>query len=66
MKKINRATAQDAIECPSSRSRRCTRTTADELDSYLSAKKEALKRLQSSLVVRDQMRESAFAEVQYV
>ncbi|MCX7564222.1 restriction endonuclease subunit S [Xanthomonadaceae bacterium XH05] len=39
---------------------------ADELDSYLSTKKEALKRLQSSLVVRDQMRESAFAEAQYV
>ena len=39
---------------------------ADELDSYLSAKKDALTRLELSLVVRDQMRESAFAGVAHV
>ena len=39
---------------------------ADELDSYLSAKKEAVRRCQSSLALRDQMRESAFAEARYV
>ncbi|MBN8518695.1 MAG: restriction endonuclease subunit S [Candidatus Accumulibacter sp.] len=39
---------------------------AEELDSYLSAKKKAVARLESSLVVRDQMRESAFAGVAHV
>ena len=39
---------------------------ADELDSYLTAKREAATRLDSSLLVRDQIRRSAFAEVEYV
>jgi len=39
---------------------------AEELDSYLASKKEAVARLQLSLVVRDQMRKSAFAETEHV
>lgn len=39
---------------------------ADELDLYLSAKREAATRLESSLAIRDQMRESAFAGTEYV
>jgi len=39
---------------------------AAELDSYLSAKKEAATRLMSLLSLRDQMRESAFLEAGYV
>ena len=39
---------------------------ADELDSYLTAKREAAIRLEASLLVRDQLRRSAFAEVEYV
>ena len=39
---------------------------ADELDSYLTAKREAATRLEASLLVRDQLRRSAFAKVGYV
>ena len=39
---------------------------ADELDSYLLAKREAVLRLNASLLVRDQMRESAFVGADYV
>lgn len=39
---------------------------ADELDSYLSSKREAITRLEASLLVRDQVRKSAFTEADHV